>query len=110
MPRFQFRTENPRVGGCRRAASVTVGVLNHDEHTRNRGFGRHRCCHLQGAGCARRHVVLHYQSDRPAAEATRQVMEGGGHTIIQADLSNPTSIERLWQEASALKRIDAARL
>jgi 3-oxoacyl-[acyl-carrier protein] reductase len=34
-------------------------------------------------------------------------MEGGGHTIIQADLSNPTSIERLWQEASALKRIDA---
>ena len=52
-------------------------------------------------------VVLHYQSDRAAAEATRQVMEGGGHTIIQADLSNPTSIERLWQEASALKRIDA---
>src|ERR1700726_2396077 len=34
-------------------------------------------------------------------------MEGGGHTIIQADLSNPASIERLWQEASALKRIDA---
>src|SRR5258708_33763620 len=52
-------------------------------------------------------VVLHYQSDRAAAEATRQVMEGAGHTIIQADLSNPTSIERLCQEASALKRIEA---
>lgn len=52
-------------------------------------------------------VVLHYQSDRAAAEAARQVMEGGGHTIIQADLRNPTSIERLWQEASALKPIDA---
>ena len=34
-------------------------------------------------------------------------MEGGGHTIVQADLSSPTSIERLWQEASAVKRIDA---
>ena len=52
-------------------------------------------------------VVLHYQSDRAAAEATRQFMAGGGHAIIQADLGNPTSIERLWQEASALKRIDA---
>jgi 3-oxoacyl-[acyl-carrier protein] reductase len=52
-------------------------------------------------------VVLHYQSDRAAAEATRQAMEGGGHTIIQADLGNPQSIERLWQEAAALQRIDA---
>ena len=34
-------------------------------------------------------------------------MEGGGHTLIQADLGNPESIERLWQEASALQRIDA---
>jgi NAD(P)-dependent dehydrogenase (short-subunit alcohol dehydrogenase family) len=34
-------------------------------------------------------------------------MEGGGHTIIQADLGNAKSIERLWQEASALQRIDA---
>jgi 3-oxoacyl-[acyl-carrier protein] reductase len=31
----------------------------------------------------------------------------GGHTLIQADLGNPESIERLWQEASALQRIDA---
>ena len=52
-------------------------------------------------------VVLHYQSDRAAAEATRQAMEGGGHTIIQGDLGNPTSIQRLWQEAAALQRIDA---
>jgi len=34
-------------------------------------------------------------------------MEGSGHTLIQADLGNPESIERLWQEASALQRIDA---
>lgn len=52
-------------------------------------------------------VVLHYQSDRAAAEATRRVMEGGGHTIIQADLGNPEAIEPLWHEASARRRIDA---
>ena len=51
-------------------------------------------------------VVLHYQSDRAAAEATRQAMKGVGHTIIRADLGNPASIERLWQEACALQRID----
>jgi NAD(P)-dependent dehydrogenase (short-subunit alcohol dehydrogenase family) len=34
-------------------------------------------------------------------------MKGGGHSIIQGDLGNPTSIERLWQEASALQRVDA---
>src|SRR5882762_11925170 len=49
-------------------------------------------------------VVLHYHSDRAAAEATRQAMKGGGHSIIQGDLGNPTSIECLWQEASALQR------
>src|SRR5882757_1155880 len=52
-------------------------------------------------------VVLHYHSDRAAAEATRQAMKGGGHSIIQGDLGNPTSIECLWQEASALQRVDA---
>ena len=52
-------------------------------------------------------VMLHYHSDRAAAEATRQAMKGGGHSIIQGDLGNPTSIERLWQEASALQRVDA---
>jgi 3-oxoacyl-[acyl-carrier protein] reductase len=31
-------------------------------------------------------VVLHYHSDRVAAEATRQAMKGGGHSIIQGDL------------------------
>ena len=40
-------------------------------------------------------VVLHYQSGRAAADATRQAMKGVGHTIIQADLGNPASIERL---------------
>src|SRR2546429_36969 len=52
-------------------------------------------------------VALHYQSDRAAVEETRRAMDGDGHITIQADLSNPSAIERLWQEASALQRIDA---
>ncbi len=68
------------------------------------GIGAAICKALARRGVT---VVLHYQSDRAAAQATRQAMEGGGHTIIQADLGNPESIERLWQEASALRRIDA---
>jgi 3-oxoacyl-[acyl-carrier protein] reductase len=34
-------------------------------------------------------------------------MDGHGHMVIQADLSDPSAIERVWQEASALHRIDA---
>jgi 3-oxoacyl-[acyl-carrier protein] reductase len=68
------------------------------------GIGAAICKALARRGVT---VVLHYQADRAAAQATRQAMEGGGHTIIQADLGNPESIERLWQEASALRRIDA---
>ena len=34
-------------------------------------------------------------------------MDGHGHIMIQADLSNPSAIEQVWQEASALQRIDA---
>jgi len=52
-------------------------------------------------------VALHYQSDRAAVEETRRAMDGRGHIMIQADLSNPSAIEQVWQEASALQRIDA---
>ena len=34
-------------------------------------------------------------------------MPGGGHTLMQADLADPKSIERLWREAVASRRIDA---
>jgi 3-oxoacyl-[acyl-carrier protein] reductase len=52
-------------------------------------------------------VALHYQSDREGAEATRRAMEGDGHAVLQADLTLHAEIERLWQDASALHRIDA---
>jgi 3-oxoacyl-[acyl-carrier protein] reductase len=46
-------------------------------------------------------LVLHYGSDRQAAETTRRSLAGDGHRIVQADLADPASIEPLWQEASA---------
>lgn len=52
-------------------------------------------------------VVLHYHRERAAAEAVRRAMAGGGHRLAAADLSEVTSIERLWQEASAHDPIDA---
>ena len=52
-------------------------------------------------------VVLHYQKGRDAAEATRRTLKGDGHSILQADLTDPKAIGRLWQEASAGQRVDA---
>lgn len=51
-------------------------------------------------------ITLHYQAGRDAAEATRRSLNGDGHSIVQADLSDPQSIERLWQEVCAAGRID----
>src|SRR5579862_8397772 len=51
-------------------------------------------------------VTLHYRSDRQAAEATRRTLAGEDHRLIQADISDPTSIERLWKEACAGPPID----
>jgi 3-oxoacyl-[acyl-carrier protein] reductase len=52
-------------------------------------------------------VVLHYQKGRDAAEATRQSLKGEGHSIVQADLTDPQSIARLWKEVAASDRVDA---
>jgi 3-oxoacyl-[acyl-carrier protein] reductase len=46
-------------------------------------------------------LVLHYQSDRQAAEATRRTLTGDGHGLVQADLGEPQAVERLWQTAAA---------
>ena len=60
------------------------------------------------AGLARRGatLVLHYRSGRTAAEGTRRTLAGDGHTLVQADLTDPAGIERLWGEVSA-QAIDA---
>lgn len=51
-------------------------------------------------------LILHYGSHRPSAEATLRSLAGDGHRIVQADLTEPASIERLWQEACANGPID----
>jgi len=52
-------------------------------------------------------VVLHYQSDRAAAEATRRSLGGDGHRLVQADLSDPQAAERLWHDVLAAGAVDA---
>lgn len=51
-------------------------------------------------------VALHYRSDRQGAQATQRSLTGDGHRIVQADVGDPASIERLWQEACANHPID----
>jgi 3-oxoacyl-[acyl-carrier protein] reductase len=52
-------------------------------------------------------VVLHYQSDRSAAETTLKRLPGQGHRMLQADLSDAAAIEALWREAASTGPIDA---
>jgi 3-oxoacyl-[acyl-carrier protein] reductase len=52
-------------------------------------------------------LVLHYQSDKAAAEATGRSLKGEGHVIVQGDLSDPKAVGRMWNEVSAFGRIDA---
>jgi 3-oxoacyl-[acyl-carrier protein] reductase len=52
-------------------------------------------------------VTLHYHGAHKAAEETLRSLEGGGHTLAQADLSDAASVERLWREVSASRRMDA---
>jgi 3-oxoacyl-[acyl-carrier protein] reductase len=68
------------------------------------GIGTAICRELARRGVT---LALHYRSDRAAAEATQRALQGRGHSVIQADLGDPESIERLWREASARQPIDA---
>jgi 3-oxoacyl-[acyl-carrier protein] reductase len=52
-------------------------------------------------------VILHYQSNSAAAEATLRQLKGAGHELVQADLTDPRAIERLWHDADARHPIDA---
>ena len=51
-------------------------------------------------------VLLHYSSDRAAAEATQRALPGTGHALVQGDLGNPAEVLRLWQEIAAHGRVD----
>jgi NAD(P)-dependent dehydrogenase (short-subunit alcohol dehydrogenase family) len=61
-------------------------------------------CQLMAQRGAR--VILHYRSDRAAAESTQGTLPGEGHALVQADLGEPAQAQRLWQDISARGRID----
>jgi 3-oxoacyl-[acyl-carrier protein] reductase len=61
-------------------------------------------CQLMAQRGAR--VILHYRSDRAAAESTQRTLPGEGHTLVQADLADPAQTQRLWQEISVRGHID----
>jgi 3-oxoacyl-[acyl-carrier protein] reductase len=52
-------------------------------------------------------IVAHYQANRAAAQATLRPLPGSGHELVQADLTDPRAIERLWHDIDARQPIDA---
>jgi NAD(P)-dependent dehydrogenase (short-subunit alcohol dehydrogenase family) len=53
-------------------------------------------------------VALHYSSNQVSAENVRRSLKGSGHPLLQANLTEPREIERLWKDATAaLGHIDA---
>jgi len=68
------------------------------------GIGAAICRSLARRGSS---VVLHYGSDRAAAQATCDSLEGDGHVLMQADLADPAAIGRLWRQASAGRPLGA---
>jgi 3-oxoacyl-[acyl-carrier protein] reductase len=67
------------------------------------GIGAAISSTLAERGCT---IVLHYRSNRAAAEATRRGLAGEGHTLVQAELADAAAIERLWGEVSARQPVD----
>jgi NAD(P)-dependent dehydrogenase (short-subunit alcohol dehydrogenase family) len=51
-------------------------------------------CARQGA-----RIIVHYKSDRTAAEETLHSLRGESHVLVQADISKPEDAERLVKDA-----------
>lgn len=68
------------------------------------GIGAAIASTLAGRGAT---VVLHYQSNRAAAEAVLRPLPSAGHELVQGDLTDAAAVERLWRDADAPHPIDA---
>ena len=69
------------------------------------GIGRAIAVSLAERGAR---VAVHYNSDRVAAEETRRALNGTGHILCCADLSDAGAIEPFWREiTAAFSRVDA---
>ena len=63
----------------------------------SRGIGRACAKGFAERGAA---VAINYLSNRSAAETTLAELTGGGHTIVQADVSDPEAAKRLVAAAA----------
>lgn len=70
----------------------------------SRGIGREIARQFAESGG---HVIVHYHSNRVAAEETQQSLAGKNHLIVQADMANSEQIEQMVNTAvSHYGRID----
>lgn len=70
----------------------------------SRGIGRVVAEQFAASGAR---VIVHYNTNREAAESTRDSLHGDGHIILQANTANPDDLQRLSQAAIAdMGRID----
>jgi NAD(P)-dependent dehydrogenase (short-subunit alcohol dehydrogenase family) len=63
----------------------------------SRGIGRAIAEQLAARGVR---VVVHFQKNRAAAEATLAALPGTGHILLAADMAQPDEITRLWHNAT----------
>jgi 3-oxoacyl-[acyl-carrier protein] reductase len=70
----------------------------------SRGVGRATAQAFAGHGAR---VIVHYASNRPAAEETLASLEGGPHGLLAADLRDPEAVKNLVTDAARdVGRID----
>ncbi|KAA3665155.1 MAG: SDR family NAD(P)-dependent oxidoreductase [Chloroflexi bacterium] len=70
----------------------------------SRGIGRAAAQQFAEKGAQ---VVIHYNSNRQAAEETLAMLPGGPHMIVQADIGDPNAVEEMVKTAvSQMHRID----
>lgn len=62
----------------------------------SRGIGRATAIALAGAGV---HVIVNHSSSAEAAAETAEacLQAGGGATVIQSDITHPTSVKAFWE-------------
>ncbi len=70
----------------------------------SRGIGRAAAQQFAAQGAQ---VVIHYNSNRQAAEETKALLPNGPHMIVQADIGDPEAVAAMVKTAvSTLGRID----
>lgn len=52
-------------------------------------------------------VVVHYSSRQAGAESTLRSLKGEGHSLIRADLTDPSAIAAMWKEVAGRGRVEA---